>query len=91
MRLKDKLIEPLPVSVQIQHTTNNIFYLFYPEQSIRQFVQIVADGDNLHEMSNTCWGKIKHLNMSSADFFTKVLCVNSFTAIGGNNRLLQTT
>ena len=29
-----------------------IFFLFFPENRIRHFMQIVSLGDNLHEMSN---------------------------------------
>ena len=32
-----------------QHT--EIFFLFFPENSIWHFMQIVSNGDNLHEMS----------------------------------------
>ena len=39
-----------------------IFFLFFPENRIWHFMQIVSTGDNLHGMSNPVfWGKIKKI------------------------------
>ena len=49
-----------------------IFFLFFPENRIRHFMQIVSTGDNLHEMSKPVfWEKWeKYFNMLSAKKFT---------------------
>ena len=49
------------------------FFLFFPENSIWPFMQIVYTGDNLHEMSNPVfWEKEeKYFSMSSAENFTQ--------------------
>ena len=33
-----------------------MFFLFFPENRIRHFMQTVSNGDNLHEMSNPIFG-----------------------------------
>ena len=50
-----------------------IFFLFFPENRIWHFMQIVSLGDNLHEMSNSVfWEKYeKYFKMSSAENFTQ--------------------
>ena len=41
---------------------------FFAQETGFDIMQIVSNGDNLHEMSNPVfWGK--YFNMSSADFF----------------------
>ena len=42
------------IYLQIQQTTSftDDFFLLFPENRIRHFMQIVSIGDNLHEMSN---------------------------------------
>ena len=49
-----------------------IFFLFFHENRIKHFVQIVSNGDSLHELSKLVfWGKIeKNNNISSAEKFT---------------------
>ena len=42
-------------SFNAEHSTEDIlkyFFLFFPENRIWRFMQIVSNGDNLHEMSN---------------------------------------
>ena len=50
-----------------------IFFLFFPENRIWHFMQIVSWGDNLHEMSNPVfWGKKdKYFKLLSAENFTQ--------------------
>ena len=49
------------------------FFLFFPENRIWHFMQIISLGDNLYEMSNpVCWEKLeKYFKMSSAENFTQ--------------------
>ena len=55
------LIWPLPLSGLIHQV---IFFLFFPESRIWHFMQIVSNGDNLHEMSNLFSGKnTKNISM----------------------------
>ena len=75
-----KVIKPLPLSGLIQQMTM-IFYLFFTENRILHFMQIVSNkivpiGDNFHEMSKPVfwekWEKYKmYFKMSSAETFTK--------------------
>ena len=45
-----------------------MLFLFFPEYRIWQFMQIVSNGDYLHEMSNPVfWEKIREINLSSAE------------------------
>ena len=46
------------------------FFLFFPENRIWHFMQIVSIGDNLHEMLNPVFWE-KYFRMWSADNFTK--------------------
>ena len=49
-----------------------IFFLFSAENRIWYFMQIVSNGDNLHEISNPVfWKKKKKIKMSSAENFTQ--------------------
>ena len=48
----------------------NILKLFFPENSIRHFMQIILTGDNLHEMSGLITGK-NNFKMLSAEIFTQ--------------------
>ena len=61
-----------------RHSDN--FFLFYSENRIRHFMQIVSDGDNLHKTSNPVflenWEKIQCMtNLSSAENFTHACLV----------------
>ena len=43
------------LAICVKFSADNIlkyFFLFFPENRIRHFMQIVSIGDNLHEMSN---------------------------------------
>ena len=57
----------------MQEMTNwVIFFLFFPENRIWHFMQIVSNGDNLHEMSNPVfWEKKNNVSTSSAENFTQ--------------------
>ena len=50
-----------------------MFFLFFPENRIWYFLQIVSNGDNLHEMSNpVSWEKEeKYFKLTSAENFTQ--------------------
>ena len=50
-----------------------MFFLFFLENRIWHFVQIVSLGDNLHEVSNPISrkNKKKYFKMSSAEYFTQ--------------------
>ena len=50
-----------------------IFFLFFPENRIWHFMQIVSIGDNLHEMSKLFSGKKnkKNISMLSAENIEK--------------------
>ena len=50
-----------------------MFFLFFPENRIWYFMQIVSNGDNLHEMSKPVfWEESeKYFNISSAGNFTQ--------------------
>ena len=50
-----------------------ILFLFFPENRIWRFMQIVSTGNNLHEMSKSvCWEKEeKYFSMSSAENFSQ--------------------
>ena len=57
-----------------------IFFLLFTENRIRHFMQIVVTGDNLHEMSNPFFLKLrKYFNMSSAEILLRMLSINSLT------------
>ena len=45
-------------------------YFIFSENMIWYFMQIVSDGDNLHEMSNHVFFR-KYLKMSSAEIITQ--------------------
>ena len=52
--------------------TLRIVFLFFLENRIWHFMQIVSTGDNLHEMSNLFyWKNKKYFSMSSAENFTQ--------------------
>ena len=48
-----------------------LFFLFYPENGIWHFMQIVSTGDNLYEMSNLvfCEKEENYFNLLPADFY----------------------
>ena len=49
-----------------------IFYLFFLENRIWHFMQIVSVGDHFHELSNLFWkNQDEYFKMSSAKFFTQ--------------------
>ena len=50
-----------------------IFFLFFPENRIWHFMQIVSNGDNLHDMSKSVFWEQqeKYFNMLSAEKFTQ--------------------
>ena len=51
-------------------------YLFFPENRIWYFMQMVSIGDNLHKLSKLVfWENKKNIKMSSADFLASVLNV----------------
>ena len=49
------------------------FFIFFPKHRIWHYMQIVSNGDNLHEMLNPVSGKKKkkYFNMSSAENFNQ--------------------
>ena len=50
------------------------FYLFFPENSLWHFKQIVSYGDNLHEISMPIFfqkNKKNYFKMASAEIFTR--------------------
>ena len=55
---------PLPCFGEIQHMTIDAIFLFFPENRLWHFLQIVSLGDSLHEMSNLFSGKNKKKNIS---------------------------
>ena len=48
-----------------------MFFIFFPENSVRYFVQIIIEGNNFHEMSNLILGKTKYFKVWSAVIFTQ--------------------
>ena len=55
-----------------------IFFLFFPENRICHYVQIVSYGDNLHVMSKPVfWGKWEKYFEMSAEIFTQSATFNS--------------
>ena len=38
------------IKIPADNILNKIFFLFFPENWLRHFMQIVSSGDNLHEM-----------------------------------------
>ena len=45
-------------------------------------MQIVSQGDNLHEISNTVsWKKIKYLGMSSAEYLPSMLSTKTHSIV----------
>ena len=69
-----------------------IFFLFFPENRIRHFMHTVTIFVLFSHKTGfefPCKNK-KHINLSSAKFAQRVVKLDSFTATGDNNRLLQT-
>ena len=50
-----------------------IFFLFFQENRTWHFMQIISNGDNLHEMSNPVFSEKyeKYFKMSSAENFSQ--------------------
>ena len=61
-----------------------IFFLFFPENRIWHFMQIVSIGDNLHEMSNSVSRKNnKNINLLSAELAQRaVMCLRGLGILG---------
>ena len=53
----------------------NFTYFFFPENRFCHFMQIVSNGDNLHEISNPVSGENKEniINLLSAELDQKVV------------------
>ena len=52
----------------------DMFFLFIPDKRIWHFMQIVSNGDNLHEMSDPVFWK-NIINLLSAEFAQRVVMV----------------
>ena len=65
-----------------------IFFLFFPENRIWQFMQIISTGDNLPELSTpVLWEKVeKYFIKSSAETFTQS-AKRGYPFSGGNSTL----
>ena len=71
-------INKLTLSIMGKHYSRHfgIFLLFFPENRLCHFMQIVSLGDNLYEMPKPSFlGKKKSVSLSSAEFARRLVKV----------------